>query len=113
MAKREVEIVIISDVHAWIFHGDIFDVTMQHSKWLAKLGAMGYDSLILINHFVNWCLEMAGREKMSLTIYNLILCAFVLKQKAPKIQERTMPPPPRAKHLAAVLSSPAQGSLFI
>ncbi len=44
MAKREVEIVIISDVHAWIFHGDIFDVTMQHSKWLAKLGAMGYDS---------------------------------------------------------------------
>ncbi|MGI8951654.1 MAG: hypothetical protein ACR2FN_08720 [Chitinophagaceae bacterium] len=24
---------------AWIFHGDVFDVTMQHSKWLAKLGA--------------------------------------------------------------------------
>ena len=23
---------------AWIFHGDVFDVTMQHSKWLAKLG---------------------------------------------------------------------------
>ena len=50
---------------AWIFHGDIFDVTMQHSKWLAKLGAMGYDSLILINRFVNWCLEIGGREKMS------------------------------------------------
>ena len=30
---------------AWIFHGDVFDVTMQHSKWLAKLGAIGYDSL--------------------------------------------------------------------
>lgn len=50
---------------AWIFHGDIFDVTMQHSKWLAKLGAMGYDALILINRFVNWSLEIAGREKMS------------------------------------------------
>ena len=32
---------------AWIFHGDVFDVTMQHSKWLAKLGAVGYDTLIL------------------------------------------------------------------
>jgi UDP-2,3-diacylglucosamine pyrophosphatase LpxH len=23
---------------AWIFYGDIFDVTIQHPKWLAKLG---------------------------------------------------------------------------
>jgi len=38
---------------AWIFHGDVFDVTMQHSKWLAKLGAVGYDTLILINSFAN------------------------------------------------------------
>jgi UDP-2,3-diacylglucosamine pyrophosphatase LpxH len=50
---------------AWFFHGDVFDVTMQHSKWLAKLGAVGYDTLILINSFVNWCLALAGREKMS------------------------------------------------
>ncbi len=50
---------------AWFFHGDIFDVTMQHSKWLAKLGAVGYDSLILINSFTNWVLKFFGREKMS------------------------------------------------
>ena len=50
---------------AWIFHGDVFDVTMQHSKWLAKLGAIGYDSLILINSFTNWVLTKLGREKMS------------------------------------------------
>jgi UDP-2,3-diacylglucosamine pyrophosphatase LpxH len=50
---------------AWIFHGDAFDVTMQNSKWLAKLGAVGYDSLILINSFVNWCFTLMGREKMS------------------------------------------------
>ncbi|SOD19711.1 UDP-2,3-diacylglucosamine diphosphatase [Pedobacter xixiisoli] len=50
---------------AWFFHGDIFDVTMQHSKWLAKLGAIGYDSLILLNSIVNWCLKLFGREKMS------------------------------------------------
>ena len=50
---------------AWIFHGDVFDITMQNSKWLAKLGAVGYDSLILLNSFVNWCLTSIGREKMS------------------------------------------------
>lgn len=50
---------------AWIFHGDVFDVTMQHSKWLAKLGAVGYDTLILINSLVNWFLTKMGRPKMS------------------------------------------------
>lgn len=52
---------------AWIFHGDVFDVTMQHSKWLAKLGAVGYDTLILINTVVNWCLTKFGYEKISLS----------------------------------------------
>jgi len=52
---------------AWIFHGDVFDVTMQYSKWLAKLGAIGYDTLILINTVVNWILTKAGREKISLS----------------------------------------------
>jgi UDP-2,3-diacylglucosamine pyrophosphatase LpxH len=52
---------------AWVFHGDVFDVTMQYSKWLAKLGAIGYDTLILINTFVNWCLTKIGKEKISLS----------------------------------------------
>ncbi|MEJ1239949.1 UDP-2,3-diacylglucosamine diphosphatase [Chryseolinea sp. T2] len=52
---------------AWIFHGDVFDVTMQYSKWLAKLGAIGYDSLIILNTFVNWCLTKLGRDKISLS----------------------------------------------
>jgi UDP-2,3-diacylglucosamine pyrophosphatase LpxH len=52
---------------AWFFHGDVFDVTMQHSKWLAKLGAVGYDSLILINRFVNFFSEKMGRGKLSLS----------------------------------------------
>jgi UDP-2,3-diacylglucosamine pyrophosphatase LpxH len=50
---------------AWFFHGDVFDVTMQHSKWLAKMGAVGYDSLILLNNLVNWCLTFLGKQKMS------------------------------------------------
>lgn len=52
---------------AWVFHGDVFDVTMQYSKWLAKLGAVGYDTLIILNTFVNWCLCKCGREKISLS----------------------------------------------
>lgn len=52
---------------AWIFHGDVFDVTMKYSKWLAKLGAVGYDSLILINAVTNWCLQKVGRGKISLS----------------------------------------------
>jgi UDP-2,3-diacylglucosamine pyrophosphatase LpxH len=52
---------------AWIFHGDVFDVTMKYSKWLAKLGAVGYDMLILINTLVNWCLIKLGKEKISLS----------------------------------------------
>lgn len=53
---------------AWIFHGDVFDITMQHSKWLAKLGAIGYDSLILINRFVNFISEKVFRKgKLSLS----------------------------------------------
>lgn len=51
----------------WIFHGDVFDVTMQHSKWIAKLGAMGYGILILINRMVNWFLERLGYGKISLS----------------------------------------------
>lgn len=50
---------------AWVFHGDVFDVTMQHSKWLAKLGAIGYDTLILINSITNWMLLKMGKNKYS------------------------------------------------
>lgn len=52
---------------AWFFHGDVFDVSITHAKWLAKLGGYGYSLLILINRFINWCLEKMGREKYSLS----------------------------------------------
>ncbi len=53
---------------AWFFHGDVFDVTMQHSKWLAKLGAVGYDTLIIINRFANFISEKIFKKgKLSLS----------------------------------------------
>lgn len=57
----------INGSKVWIFHGDVFDVVMQHSKWLAKLGAVGYDTLILINRFVNFVSKKMGRGKVSLS----------------------------------------------
>lgn len=53
---------------AWFFHGDVFDVTMQHSKWLAKLGAVGYDTLIHINRVANFISEKIFKKgKLSLS----------------------------------------------
>jgi UDP-2,3-diacylglucosamine pyrophosphatase LpxH len=52
---------------AWFFHGDVFDVTMKYSKWLAKLGAIGYDTLIHLNTFINWVSQRLGRGKISLS----------------------------------------------
>jgi len=50
----------------WIFHGDVFDASTRGSaKLIAKLGGHGYDLLILLNRFINWCLKTMGREKMS------------------------------------------------
>ncbi len=51
----------------WIFHGDVFDVVMHHSKWLAKLGAVGYGLLTLINRLVNALLLLLGHRKISLS----------------------------------------------
>ena len=51
----------------WIFHGDVFDVTMKHSKWLAKLGGLGYDLLIVINTVMNWVSERLGYGRISLS----------------------------------------------
>lgn len=53
---------------AWFFHGDVFDVTMKHSKWLAKLGSVGYDTLILINRLANFISEKIFKQgKLSLS----------------------------------------------
>jgi UDP-2,3-diacylglucosamine pyrophosphatase LpxH len=52
---------------AWIFHGDVFDASINHAKWLAKLGGWGYDLLILINRFLNFLLKLLNKEPYSLS----------------------------------------------
>ncbi|MBN1144226.1 MAG: UDP-2,3-diacylglucosamine diphosphatase [Bacteroidales bacterium] len=60
--KLELE---LNGVKTWFFHGDVFDIIMHNNKWLAKLGAMGYDALILINSFLNFVNQLFGRRKVS------------------------------------------------
>jgi len=58
---------LLNGKRAWVFHGDVFDVTMRYSKWLAKLGAVGYDLLILLNSAVNFFMKTVGKGKISLS----------------------------------------------
>ena len=57
----------LDDKKAWFFHGDIFDVSIQNAKWIAKMGGWGYDLLILLNQLLNWFLVKTGRQKYSLS----------------------------------------------
>lgn len=51
----------------WFFHGDVFDVIIQYSKWLARLGSVSYDALILLNVFVNRINKLFGKGRVSLS----------------------------------------------
>lgn len=44
----------------WVFHGDVFDASVQRARWLAKLGGQGYDMLIRINRMINWMRRLVG-----------------------------------------------------
>lgn len=52
---------------SWFFHGDVFDSSITHAKWLAKLGGWGYDILIVLNRFINWALVKMQKEPYSLS----------------------------------------------
>ena len=58
-------VLVINKKKHWFFHGDVFDASIQHSKWIAKLGGKSYGMLIRINRAINWLLVRMGKEKMS------------------------------------------------
>lgn len=62
---------------AWFFHGDVFDVTMQHSRWITRLGGYSYDALIFLNSTMNRILTLLGRDKISFskTVKNKVKAA--------------------------------------
>ena len=70
LGNLELEDKLILDLDGkkhWIFHGDIFDVTMRGSRWIAKLGNTGYELIILINKLVNGLRELFGKGNINFT----------------------------------------------
>lgn len=49
----------------WVFHGDVFDASIQRARWLARLGGQGYDLLIRINRLINGCRRLFGFAPVS------------------------------------------------
>jgi UDP-2,3-diacylglucosamine pyrophosphatase LpxH len=49
----------------WVFHGDVFDASIQKARWLAKLGGEGYDMLIRINRTINSVRRLFGFTPVS------------------------------------------------
>ncbi|TXB64915.1 UDP-2,3-diacylglucosamine diphosphatase [Phaeodactylibacter luteus] len=55
----------LKDKTYWIFHGDIFDLFIQYSPFISKLGGKGYDWLIVLNRFINKARMAMGKPRMS------------------------------------------------
>ncbi|MBK6930133.1 MAG: UDP-2,3-diacylglucosamine diphosphatase [Saprospirales bacterium] len=49
----------------WVFHGDVFDASIQRARWLARLGGEGYDLLIRINRTINGIRRLFGFASVS------------------------------------------------
>jgi len=50
-----------------VVHGDGFDSVSTNHKWLAALGAIGYDSLLKVNRYYNYWRAWRGKEYFSLS----------------------------------------------
>jgi UDP-2,3-diacylglucosamine pyrophosphatase LpxH len=49
----------------WVFHGDVFDVSIGRGRWLAKVGGKGYDLLIRVNRRINRVRQLLGLRPVS------------------------------------------------
>jgi UDP-2,3-diacylglucosamine pyrophosphatase LpxH len=47
----------LDDKLAWIFHGDIYDGSITHGRWAARIAGRCYDSIIVFNRFINRILK--------------------------------------------------------
>lgn len=56
----------IENKKVFVFHGDAFDTKMATLKWLNRLGANGYGSIILINQCINFFLRKTGKKDVFL-----------------------------------------------
>lgn len=57
----------LKDKEYWIFHGDVFDLSVQYAPLKTKFSSKGYDYSIKLNRFVNNFRTKLGKSKMSLS----------------------------------------------
>ncbi|MFX0556898.1 UDP-2,3-diacylglucosamine diphosphatase [Maribacter sp. CXY002] len=60
---------LVLNIHGkktWFFHGDVFDTPFINSRWVVKLGSLGFNLLINLNKLINWVLKKFKKEKYSL-----------------------------------------------
>ena len=72
----------------WIFHGDIFDLTIHQAKWLAKLGAAAYGLITMLNKAVNLLRAVLGKHEVIL--YKSFKDRVLKDRKALSKFERTL-----------------------
>jgi len=68
----------LDGLKTWIFHGDIFDNIIHKTKWLAKLGAIIYGMLSILNQYVNRFLAWIGKPEIM--IYKSIK-KYIVREK--------------------------------
>lgn len=72
----------------WIFHGDIFDLSVSHkARWLAKLGGKSYDYLIRLNRLINFIRDGMGMEKIMLSKAIKDSVKSIVKKKVSDFEE--------------------------
>lgn len=52
-----------------VLHGDKFDPVIQKSPWLADFGSSAYETLLVVNRWVNLARKAMGREYKSLSAW--------------------------------------------
>lgn len=62
---RDKLVLQLRDRRYLIFHGDVFDLVMQYSPFLAKIGGKSYDWLVLLNRWINHLRMALGMQRMS------------------------------------------------
>jgi len=70
----------------WIFHGDIFDLVIHESRWLAKLGAASYGLLSLVNNFLQPLFRLFGNKEVIL--FRSIKKHLIREKPAPSVFEK-------------------------
>jgi len=81
------QLVLDLDGHkTWIFHGDLFDLIIHESKWLAKIGAASYGLLSLLNNALQPILRLFGKNET--IIYRSIKKRFLREKPEPSVFEK-------------------------